>query len=71
MPFEITSVDITAANKLDPTIKNIGEIPLKITTLWIDEQGVNDVVQKITIDKTISPGTSFDFLTENIDIDIL
>ena len=68
--FEITSIDFTAGNKLDAVIKNTGQIPLKITTLYIDEMGVNDVVQKIIIDKTIAPGTSFDFLTESIDIDI-
>jgi len=34
--FEITSVDFTAANKLDVVIKNTGQIPVKITTLYID-----------------------------------
>lgn len=68
--FDITSIDVTSLNKLNATIKNTGEIPLKITTLWIDEQGVDDVVQKITIDKTIAPGRTFDFTHENIDIDI-
>jgi len=68
--FEITSVDVTSGNKLNAVIKNTGQIPLKITTLYIDEQGVNDVVNKTIIEKTIAPGTSFDFLTESIDIDI-
>jgi len=68
--FQITSIDFTAANKLDVVIKNTGQIPLKITTLYIDEMGVNDVVNKTTINKTISPGSSFDFLSESIDIDI-
>lgn len=68
--FDITSISVTSLNKLNATIKNTGEIPLKITTLWIDEQGVDDVVQKITIDKTIAPGRTFDFTHENIDIDI-
>ncbi len=68
--FQITSIDFTTANKLDVVIKNIGQIPLKITTLYIDEIGVNDVVNKTTINKTISPGSSFDFISESIDIDI-
>jgi len=69
--FEITSMNITAGNKLDATIKNTGQIPLEIVTLWIDEQGVNDVVQKIPIKKTVAPGNSFNFLTEGIDVDAL
>jgi hypothetical protein len=68
--FEITSIDFTAANKLDVVIKNTGQIPLKITTLYIDEIGVNDVVNKTTINETISPGSSFDFISESIDVDI-
>ncbi len=68
--FEITSIDFTAANKLDVVIKNTGQIPLKITTLYIDEIGVNDVVNKTTINETIFPGSSFDFISESIDIDI-
>jgi len=67
--FEITSVDVTDS-KLNTVIKNTGEIPLQITNLYIDEQDVDDVVQKITIDKTIAPGSSFDLLTEGIDVDI-
>ena len=60
--FEITSIDITAANKLDGIIKNTGEIPVKLTTLWIDEQGVNDVVQKFTLDAAIAPGNTVNIL---------
>lgn len=47
--FEVRSIDITPANKLDGVIKNTGEIPVKLTRLWIDEQGVNDVVQKLNL----------------------
>ena len=68
--FEITSVEVTDLDKLNPVIKNTGEIPLKITNLYIDEQGTNDIVQKIIIDKTIAPGSSFNFLAEGIDVDI-
>ena len=56
--YEITSIDITAANKLDGVIKNTGQIPVKFTTLYIDEQGVNDVVQKVTIVESHSPGST-------------
>jgi len=60
--FEITSIDITPANKLDGVIKNTGQIPVKLTTLWIDEQGVNDVVQKFTLDTAIAPGNTVDII---------
>jgi len=68
--FVITSVDITGADKLDAVIKNTGQIPLKITTLYLDKQGSTDPVLKIPIDVTIAPGRSFNFLDELIDIDI-
>ncbi|MCV0430090.1 LamG-like jellyroll fold domain-containing protein [Nitrosopumilus sp.] len=58
--FEISSIDITASDKLDGIIKNTGEIPVKITTLYIDEQGVNDVVQKFDLDAEIAPGNTAD-----------
>ena len=67
--FQITSVDITS-DKLDATIKNTGQIPLKIDTLYIDEQGINDIVQKIVIDKTIAPGGSIGLIDESFDIDV-
>ncbi len=59
--FDITSIDITA-NKLGGVIKNTGQIPIKLTTLWIDEQGVNDVVQKFTLDSAIAPGGTVDLI---------
>ena len=58
--FEISSIDVTASDKLDGVIKNTGEIPVKITTLWIDEQGVNDVVQKFDVDAEIAQGQTVD-----------
>ena len=58
--FTIESIDVTGASKLDGVIKNTGEIPLELTTLWIDEQGVNDVVQKFTLSEEIAPGSSVD-----------
>ena len=68
--FQLTYANVTDDDKFDATIKNTGKIPLEITTLWLDKQNENDVVQKISIQKTISPGSSFNFLDENIDIDV-
>jgi len=65
--FELVSVDITGTT-LDAVIKNNGQIPLKITTLYLDRQGVNDVVNKTVIDVTIAPGKSFNFLDEGINV---
>jgi len=62
--FEVTSIDITAANKLDGVIKNTGQVPVKFTTLWIDEQGVNDVVQKFTLDTAVAPGNTFNLIDD-------
>ncbi|MFY9300818.1 MAG: LamG domain-containing protein [Candidatus Nitrosotenuis sp.] len=53
--FEITSVGITSSNKLNATIKNTGNIPVAIKTLWIDQQGQADDVKKFVIDKTLAP----------------
>jgi len=58
--FEISSIDVTGASKLDGVVKNTGEVPLKLTTLWIDEQEVNDIVQKFTLDVEIAPGNTVD-----------
>lgn len=58
--FEIESIDVTASDQLDGVIKNTGEIPVELTTLWIDEQGVDDVVQKFTLNEELSPGESVD-----------
>lgn len=60
--FEVQSITNNSASKLDGVIKNTGEIPVKLTTLWIDEQGVNDVVQKFTLDSAISPGNSVNLI---------
>lgn len=67
--FQIESIDVTAANKLDGVIKNTGEIPIKLTTLWIDEQGVNDVVQKFTLNEEIAPGNSVN-VSDLVDFDM-
>lgn len=67
--FEIISVDITPTSKLDGVIKNTGQIPLEIKTLWIDEAGVNDDVKKFTVDKTIAPGNSIN-LINSVDFDM-
>jgi len=67
--FEISSIDITAANKLDGIIKNSGEIPIQLKTLYIDEQGINDVVQKFTLNTSISPGNTVN-LKDLVDFDM-
>lgn len=67
--FAITSIDITTSNKLDGIIKNTGEIPVKVKTLYIDEQGVNDVVQKYILDAAISPGNTINII-DLVDFDI-
>jgi hypothetical protein len=66
--FEVSSVTVTPANKLDAVIRNSGQIPLEIKTLWIDEQNVIDEVKKFVIDKTIAPGGSI-HLIDNVDFD--
>jgi len=60
--FEVISVGITPTNNLTATIKNTGQLPLEINTLWLDEQNNStDVVQKIPINQVIAPGYSFSF----------
>jgi len=67
--FEISSLDLSDVT-LDGVIKNTGELPIELTTLYIDEQGVNDVVQKYTLDAEIAPGDTIDLLDfANIPID--
>jgi len=60
--FAITTIGITAANKIDGVIKNTGEIPFEVSTIWIDEQGVNDVVQKFSLNTAIAPGKTADIV---------
>ena len=68
--FEIASIDITPANKLDGVIKNTGQIPVKLTTLWVDEKGVNDGVQKYILDTDISPGKTVNLINlADVDLD--
>ena len=62
--FDISSIDITASNKLDGVVKNTGQVPIQFTTLWIDEQGVNDVVQKFTLDTVVASGRTFNLIDD-------
>lgn len=55
--FEISSIGL-ADMELDGVIKNTGEIPIEIKTIWIDEQGSDDVVQKFTLSEEIAPGNT-------------
>ncbi len=64
--FEISSLQIDAQSKLDGVVKNTGEIPVKITNLWIEEDGAPDTVKKIPIDRTIAPGKTFN-LVDDVD----
>ena len=66
--IEIVSIDLTG-DKLDGVIKNTGEIPVQLNTLWIDEQGVNDVVQKYILDAQISPGKTINLISL-VDVDM-
>lgn len=67
--FEITSIDLSTAT-LNGVIKNTGELPVEITTLYIDEQGVDDVVQKYVLNAEIAPGTTIDLLDfANVPVD--
>jgi len=67
--FEVSTIDVTTANKLDGIVKNTGEIPVELKTLYIDEQGVNDVVQKFTLNEAIAPGNTVN-LIDLVDFDI-
>ncbi|GEM_PF-2054924 len=54
--FQISSVKMTSANKLNATIVNTGNIPLTLSTLWVDDTSAANDVKKFTIGKTIAPG---------------
>lgn len=59
--FEITSISVNQ-NKLNGIVKNTGEIPIRITNLYVDEQGVNDEVKKFSVNKDILPGNTINLL---------
>ena len=68
--YQIETIDVLTGDKLGGSIKNSGDIPVKITTLYVDEQGVDDVVQKYTLDASIAPGQTVDIQSlADIDID--
>ena len=67
--FEITSVEITPASKLDGIITNTGQIPLEIKSLWIEEVGAANSVKKFDIGTTIAPGNQLD-LIDSVDFDM-
>jgi len=60
--FEITSIDITSANKLDGIVTNTGQVPLEIKSLWIEEVGAPNSVKKFDIGKTVAPGDQLDLI---------
>ena len=67
--YQIETIDVLVGDKLGGSIKNSGEIPVQITTLYVDEQDVDDVVRKYTLDATISPGSTVN-IQDLVDIDI-
>ena len=67
--FEISSIEITPANKLDGVVTNTGQVPLEIKSLWIEEVGVPNSMQKFDIGEMISPGNQFD-LINSVDFDM-
>ncbi len=67
--LEITSVEITPANKLDGVITNTGQIPLNVKTLWIEETGTPDSVKKFDVGEVIAPGNQVNLL-DVVDYDI-
>lgn len=67
--FEITSVNMTATNKLDGVVTNTGQVPLEIKSLWIEEVGTPNSVKKFDIGTTIAPGDQLN-LINNVDFDM-
>jgi hypothetical protein len=67
--FEILSMDITPANKLDGVVKNTGQIPLEIKSLWIEENDAPESVRKFDVNATIAPGNQID-LIDSVDFDM-
>ena len=53
--FEITSIDISSGT-LNAVLQNTGQIPVKITKLYLDEKGIADEVQKIEVNAVIPIG---------------
>ena len=60
--FEITSVTMTPASKLDGVVTNTGTVPLKIKSLWIEEVGTPNSVKKFMINQTVAPGNQINLI---------
>ena len=55
--FEITGVTVTTANKFDVSIANTGNLPVKITRLYVENStDTNWNATKYEIDTQIAPG---------------
>ena len=67
--YQVETIDVITGDKLGGSIKNSGDIPVEITTLYVDEQDVDDVVRKYTLDAAISPGDTVN-IQDLADIDI-
>ena len=62
--FEITSINSTSANKLDGVVKNTGNVPLKIKSLWIEEIGNSTSITKFNVNQTIAPGKTMNLINK-------
>lgn len=68
--FEITSVNMTSANKLDGIVTNTGQVPLEIKSLWIEEVGNPESTKKFDIGTTIAPGNQLDLINSGVNFDM-
>ena len=68
--FEITSVSITSQNKLDGVVKNTGQIPLEVKSMWIEEVGRPESIKKFNVSATVAPGDELNLINRvNFDMD--
>jgi len=67
--FEIRTISVDGANKLDGVIKNTGEIPVQLKTMWIQGQDANDISQKFDLNAALSPGNTVN-LIDLVDFDV-
>ncbi|WP_299293889.1 LamG domain-containing protein [Nitrosopumilus sp.] len=60
--FQLESVEINTG-KLDGIISNVGEVPLNIKSIWVEEDGSPETTKKFDVDATLSPGNTVDLGT--------
>jgi len=59
--FEISSLS-SSGSKIDGVVKNTGDVPVDIKTVWIEETGKPDSVKKLIVNKTIAPGDKINLI---------